>query len=541
MPNPRYTAAPLRTSRELADRAEKEFQKRPDRFRQTIVWLSFVACLGTIGWLMAAGAQNGQTIYEAGPVAPAHRFFENNCAECHTTWAPIERLALASSDSPRVTSVDDASCQKCHAGSPHYAGQTPPHDGLGCAACHREHRHDATLLASANPQCIDCHQDLAKQFADIAALKLEPQEQEIRKSKLPAATITSFSADHPDFDAVTRPDPTPLRFNHKKHLHAKYEDGKLVEGLINDRGELEDLSKDCGVCHQPDSQKLYMAPIRYEQHCQRCHGLYFDNKHFQGEVVPHGVEAATLRGFLTEKYTALALADKLKTEPAEPVRPLPGRVRGEPALSPEARQAATQEAANADSRLMAPIAASEDVARQAALRQEQVLFGRDALGGCRLCHEVGERSPAAQTASDQAGSTASNDLSTQVQSAYQPEWVIQPPEIPSQWMERSRFSHDSHRFVACTECHKNSLAKPPSPVTESELTSDVLMPSIAVCRSCHADQAHVVLPEGTAATGPGIASRCIDCHDYHDRRNETLNGSMRLDLSDQRVLRKDGS
>lgn len=543
MPSPRYTAAPLRTGRELADRAEKEFQKRPDRFRRTITWLSFLACLGAVGWLVAAGSRDGRTIYEAGPVAPAHRFFENDCSECHTTWAPIDRLTLATSESPRVSSVSNDKCQKCHAGSPHYQGQDSSHDGLGCAACHREHRHDVTLLAGANPQCIDCHRDLSKYLAKIDKTQTAPQQAagavdgQSQRSEPPAVTITSFSKDHPDFDALTVADDTPLRFNHKKHLHAKYENGKLVEGLLNNKGELVDLSKDCGVCHQPDSQKLYMAPIRYQDHCRQCHELYFDNENFQGEAVPHGVDAATLRGFLTEKYMALAQQNKLKAAPPEPVRPLPGRLRHEPSLTSETLQSVSNEAADADRRLMAPIAASQDAAREAALRQELVLFGRDALGGCRLCHAV-DKAPADD---QQTGVPTSNDAAAKVDAGFEPDWVIKSPKIPDRWMPHSRFSHDSHRFLQCVECHQSFKRQPPVPVTQSELTSDVLMPSIQVCQSCHADRAHVTLPDGTAATGPGIASRCIDCHDYHDRESEPMNGSLLLDLSEERPLRKDGS
>ncbi len=299
MPEPRYTAAPLRTSRELADRLDHDFPKDPDRFRKWLAWLSFGACLGVVAWLIVAAARSGRTIYEAGPVAPSHRFFENNCTTCHTTWAPASRLTALAGDGHRVTSVDDASCQACHVGSPHYAGQSPPHDGLGCATCHREHRHDATLLAGANAQCLKCHGALSDQLAKItAAPGALPRD-------LPAISITSFSSDHPEFDALARPDPTPLQFNHRVHLQHEYDDqGKLIKGVMNERGELEDLSKNCAACHRPDSQKLYMAPIRYAQHCQRCHPLYFDNANFPGEVVPHGVPAATLRGFLTEQYTA---------------------------------------------------------------------------------------------------------------------------------------------------------------------------------------------------------------------------------------------
>lgn len=516
MPNPRYSAAPVRSSRELSGRVEQDFHQRPDPFRRWIRWLSIGACVAVAAWIGLAAAMGRRTIYEAGPVAPAHQFFENNCQACHTTWAPAARFKFFVGDSQPVHSVDDASCQKCHVGSPHYAGQDPPHDDLGCAACHREHRGDASLILAAEAQCIECHRSLDERIASAAALSKLPGDE------LPTTSITSFATDHPEFDALGKPDAARLEFNHRVHLQHEYDkDGKLIKGLLNERGELEDLSKDCAACHKPDSEKRYMLPIKYEQHCQRCHPLYYDNANFPGEVVPHGVPAATLRGFLTERYTAQSLNDASLVKPPELNRPLPGRIRQEPALTPDGRRQALESAATADRRLMAPIAASQEAAREAALKREQVLFGPEALGGCRLCHVV-------------TGSSAQQNGE-----GFSAEWEVAKPSIPERWMPRSRFSHDSHRFVDCTACHQDSTEKPPRPVAASEHTSDVLMPSIAACRSCHAEHAEIMLEKGVNLAGDGVASRCIDCHAYHRREGEPMSGSVFLDLPERSAAGKD--
>jgi hypothetical protein len=171
---------------------------------------------------------------------------------------------------------------------------------------------------------------------------------------------------------------------------------------------------------------------------------------------------------------------------------------------------------------VAPVADSQEAARDAALRGEQMLFGREALGGCRLCHVV------TGSSGEQQGGTFSS------------EWEIVKPNIPERWMSRSRFSHDSHRFVSCTACHYQDSASGPSrSVFESVDTSDVLMPSIAACRTCHADHATVPLA-GVGRSSRGAASRCVDCHQYHHRENEHLSGSVFFDLPGRRGAGNDG-
>jgi hypothetical protein len=215
---------------------------------------------------------------------------------------------------------------------------------------------------------------------------------------------------------------------------------------------------------------------------------------------------------LTERYTALALTDRALVEPSMRKRPLPGRGREEEPLTSEGRRRVNEDAAHADERLLAPVADSQEAARSAALRGEQVLFGPEALGGCRLCHVVAD-SHAEPT-----------------EGAFAGEWEVAKPNIPERWMARSRFSHDSHRFASCTACHyQDSSSGPSRPVTKSVTTSDVLMPSIAACRTCHAEHATIPLA-GVGRSSRGVAARCVDCHEYHRRGHERLSGSVYFDL-----------
>ena len=80
------------SSRELSERVEIDFQKRPNKFRRRVWWVSLwlgIACLLWVGFEAASGEYR---LYEGGQLAGPHRFFENDCAKCHTTWAPLERV-----------------------------------------------------------------------------------------------------------------------------------------------------------------------------------------------------------------------------------------------------------------------------------------------------------------------------------------------------------------------------------------------------------------------------------------------------------------
>jgi len=63
-------------------------------------------------------------------------------------------------------------------------------------------------------------------------------------------------------------------------------------------------------------------------------------------------------------------------------------------------------------------------------------------------------------------------------------------------MPHAKFDHDAHSGFSCVSCHEKAL--------KSTETSEVLIPGIAICKTCH-------------APGPEHAeSRCFECHTYHD-------------------------
>jgi hypothetical protein len=84
---------------------------------------------------------------------------------------------------------------------------------------------------------------------------------------------------------------------------------------------------------------------------------------------------------------------------------------------------------------------------------------------------------------------------------------IPPAAIRARWFGKANFDHTAHQMLACAECHARAAA--------SRETSDVLLPGIETCRSCHRS--------GEAE------SRCFECHSYHDwSKEKKVEGKFRI-------------
>jgi predicted CXXCH cytochrome family protein len=71
---------------------------------------------------------------------------------------------------------------------------------------------------------------------------------------------------------------------------------------------------------------------------------------------------------------------------------------------------------------------------------------------------------------------------------------VYPTNVPTRFFKKGFFSHRKHEYMECNNCHNDAK--------ESILTSDLLLPSIKPCRTCHEKQ--------------GIQlDRCVVCHIYH--------------------------
>jgi hypothetical protein len=232
-----------------------------------------------------------------------------------------------------------------------------------------------------------------------------------------------------------------------------------------------------------------MQPIHHDRHCASCHE---NARHFGASdpaahdgsiestaprsaaksptVVAHA-STAQVHATLIEFYAKSSKVDsQLSQEPSadEPSRAVPGQAAS---LSETGWRWVQVRVAEAERRL----------------------FDRR-LNGCGYCHT--------SVAKDDDG------------------WRVEPPRIPDRWFGHGRFRHDRHTPLACSACHVEAR--------NSSATSDVLLPGIGRCQSCHASSP-VGRMQGVARTD------CVECHDYHDRAVAPFQGGLSLGLlSDDR-------
>ncbi len=441
-------APPLHDSRPLPEWFELDYFRRPRRLRSWLRLaprLTFGVGLALVGLTFWPGSA---ALYQAAPVSTPHALFNDDCRRCHLdAFLTPRRLLPGNAD---LHTVSDRACLECHPGGPHHDDQQTLHPG--CAGCHREHRGTAALHAVADGHCTNCHADLK------------------RKDGAPArvATVTGFGRDHPDFAVWRQPratEPERFHFSHQVHLQP--------DGVADGRGKTVKLS--CESCHQPDARRQNFLSVRYERNCAQCHPLAVQlvgswqapkvqqaAEKFRQQPAPHR-PASEVRAALRERLTRLAEQEPTLFQPHE--RPGMDRL-----LPREFDETPPREAT-----------ASEWVGRQ--LREvERALF--QGAGGCAFCHA---RKPA-----DQPGNLPEFAATGLAQSA----------------STHTRFRHDSHQILRCTECH---------PAAESRTASDILLPRIATCQKCHNPKA-------------GARSDCIECHRYHDRSGERdWNGKWTID------------
>jgi hypothetical protein len=556
-----------RSSRELSNRVEIGVQAHPNRFRRATWWLALWAGVGTLLWLSWQTVLGEHLLYQAGPVSLPHRLIENDCAMCHTTWAPLKRLISFGDVEDDIRdgghSIDSTKCETCHRVAEHHANQTPAHKDISCAACHQEHEGEEMLTRPSNRHCTACHVDLKTihgqdvrasetfdrrvtrfdsrdghpDFALHRLAKSDAESGEVGDKHLARKVLEHFL--RPGEQAARWQDRGRVRFNHAAHLKHEYDaSGHLVFGLIGKDRKFTDLSRSCEKCHEPDHERRFMQPISYDRHCQECHPLLFDNDRFPGQSVPHR-SPDIVRGFLTEIYTLRALANG--------GRQAPGGSEREADAGGEAKKNARDEL-NVPGGLRPPFAEPRRVipghrdfqklnkpqatdvrnavaqAEELALQHRHRLFGYEAAGGCRYCHQV-ELDAVMSPADVQTPHTLSN-------------WRIVPPNIPERWLVHSDFHHEPHRLLSCTTCHAD--------IGQSKSTGDVNLPSIEVCRTCHSSDPSArawlfsssPLAEGTpprtdrqqslqkllSRANQGARTDCVECHRYHDPAKEKLNG-----------------
>ncbi len=201
----------------------------------------------------------------------------------------------------------------------------------------------------------------------------------------------------------------------------------------------------CADCHAPQPGGGLMQPINFTRHCAECHRdtLKFDAAAPE-RMVPHG-DATLAQRSIQDFYARLALEGGV-TDLSAPavVRRRPGT----PLAEPERLEALAW-------------------ANQRALAGRDFVF--DDRRGCGTCHEV-----------DRASA----------------DFKIAPVLLQTHFLPKAEFNHARHMTIGCAGCHAAS---------DSIASSDVLIPNIESCVSCH----------GGESASAKVRSTCISCHDFH--------------------------
>jgi hypothetical protein len=463
--------ARTRTTKKLAQRIDLNYFKRATPLKRAKFWLSLLLPLLALVWIAWHGFSGDHRVYSSGRMSKAHAVLEKECAACHAQKAGAFSAKAA-----------DNACLDCHDGPIHHAAQTLT---PGCATCHTEHRGRINIAAASNEACAKCHSDL---WASRSAAQY-------------ASHIRSFEDGHPEFAAlrfvagITASDPGTIKLNHAIHMKPihcgpngptvqlecgnchrataanadlTYADPKYRAAGVSYRDTDEVLPLHSETLRAPRAVngRELMAPVKFANACAGCHLLTFDKRFDEG--VPHD-KPEVIHAFLVKTFHGYIAAHptevRVLRDPSRDLtgRPLPPSVR---ILSPA--QWVTERTAEA----------------------EDLLWRKT----CKQCHTP---VPFARTSHAKIERPVTQGSNTDKLSSIPVELPnVAPANTTLRWMPHAKFDHGAHEGFTCVSCHAKALTS-----TES---SDVLLPGIETCKTCH-------------APGPEHAeSRCFECHTYHD-------------------------
>jgi len=441
--------ARTRTTKKLAQRIDLNYFKRPTPLKRAKFWLSLLLPLLALVWIARRGLSGDHRVYSSGRMSRVHAVLEKECVACHVQQAGSFSAKAASS-----------ACLSCHDGPVHHR---PPEKSPDCTACHIEHRGRTNLSVASNQACAICHRDLQSHGPPSSY----------------GNRILNFEDSHPEFGAlrtvagIPARDPGTIKLNHAIHLkpirrgppgplvnlecgnchHATAADADLTYADPNYRAATvsykendEVLPMRVGILSPPKPMngRELMAPVKFANACASCHLLTFDKRFDEG--APHD-EPSIVHAFLLKKFREYIDAHPGESRVVrEPNRDLTGK-----RLPPEVR-------------ILTP---AQWVTERTA-EAESLLWRKT----CKQCHTLNLGVRADGLAN------------------------IAEAKTTTRWMPHARFDHGAHSGFTCVGCHEKVLKS-----TES---SDVLLPGIATCQTCH-------------APGPDHAeSRCFECHTYHD-------------------------
>ena len=464
----------------------------------------------TVG-IPAAGPQTPQMtrvnlaagrLWTVGRLSDAHAFLGADCKSCHTR---------------SLSAVSDETCLHCHKGlqahaEAHLMGMAMPPPNLGqqgtraiaayfgkplgrCASCHMEHMGQEGIMNRSSALCSDCHANIDGRLgrqasigdaSDFAAAhpQFSPTVVAIPRDGNPVLTrrwtapeldearrlreqlirynptrCDGFSIGKPNFRGLVQladrravpkeafaGDNTGLVFPHALHMSSS----GCVASMAKELGVRTDAAGalQCSSCHTATPDGKTFVPVEMQRNCSTCHSLTFDTFNGVNRSLPHGQPQQVVATML-DFYKAAAVDVSHGTVGDE--RRLPGQAAAD--RTAEMRQVAFT---HADSR---------------AADRIRAIFSPG--GACYGCHQILKPTSGLN-------------------------YGVAPVVLQQHFLPRAQFDHGAHMTagMSCEQCHA---------ARKSQSATDVLMPDISTCRSCHA---------GEAAYAK-VPSPCISCHTFH--------------------------
>jgi hypothetical protein len=468
------TVARTRTTKKLAQRIDLNYFKRPTPLKRAKFWLSLLLPLLTLVWIAWQGFLGDRRAFSSGRMSKAHAVLEKECGVCH-----LQKTGALSAKAA------DSACLGCHDGPIHHELSLIDKKELACAECHAEHRGRVNLSAASNQACAECHSDLK---TNGNSTKFAPH-------------IRSFADGHPEFAALlsvagtTASDSGSIKLNHAIHM-------KPIRGGPNG----PNVQLECGNCHRataadadleyadpkyraasvrykdsdeflpahaeslkplrPATGRELIAPVKFANACAACHSLTFDKRFNYG--VPHD-KPEVVHAFLVRTFREYIAAHSNEVR----VQRDPGRdLTGKP-LPPAVR-----------------ILTLAQWVTERTAETEDLLWRKT----CKQCHTLTASAKSSRRKAGLSDAQLSDADKFSGVSTELPDVALANTTL--HWMPHAKFDHGKHDGFTCVSCHAKAL-------TSAE-ASDILLPGIATCKTCH-------------APGPEHAeSRCFECHTYHD-------------------------
>lgn len=350
--------------------------------------------------------------------------------------------------------VRDSACTACHADTGNHVpverASLPALTETRCGSCHKEHGGHSLLVRADSGLCTDCHGRLDELMLGTELVNVSDFDRshpEFQPSII-QDPLTGVVQRHPIGGSVPLKENSGLIFPHDSHLLVTNPDdpqGPKIRGAV--RGPNGPELLECASCHVPEPGGAGFRPVDMETQCADCHELKFD-KHAPERLLPHG-KPAEINAMVRDFYAKAGLRGGYPDPEGPPaIRRRPGTP-----LEPE---------------VMDDVVAWAERTAEDKLR---FVFGKSL---CASCHLV---------------ETPTESISG--------EWDVVPVRVTDRWLPKGEFHHQKHSSVDCATCHE---------AERSEMSSDVLLPSIAECRTCHAN-------EGTVAK---VSSPCTECHIFHN-------------------------